>query len=143
MKQYTVGFIFSEDLEKVLLIHKTAPDWQKGKINGIGGKLEEGEELVDCMVRETLEETGVKTEPDNWVYTGAIKGAGDLISTFGYKYSGKLFDAFTFEKEKIEWFPVGKLPENMIMNLTWLIPLTLEKIRENKIIEYKIIYSDF
>ena len=70
MKKYTVGFIFNKDLSKVLLIHKTKPEWQAGRINGIGGKVEDGEEYVDCMVREAEEETGIKSKSKDWVSTG-------------------------------------------------------------------------
>src|SRR5258708_364006 len=37
---YVCGFMMSYDLMQFLLIRKTHPDWQKGKLNGIGGKIE-------------------------------------------------------------------------------------------------------
>lgn len=58
MIEYVVGFLFSPDLEKVVLIRKTHPDWQKGLLNGPGGKVEDGETPYDAMVREFKEETG-------------------------------------------------------------------------------------
>lgn len=143
MKKYTVGFIFNKDLSKVLLIHKTKPEWQAGRINGIGGKVEDGEEYVDCMVREAEEETGIKSKSKDWVSTGVIEGKDAVIATFGYQYEGELFDAFVYEKEKIEWFSVQEIPDNVIMNLNWLIPLTIEKIRDAKILDFKVTYSDF
>lgn len=63
---YTVGFMFSEDLRTVLLISKERPAWQKGKLNGIGGKVNIGESPVQAMVREFKEETGLVTTKDDW-----------------------------------------------------------------------------
>ena len=62
VKTYTVGFIFDSTLEEVALMEKTHPEWQKGKLNGIGGKVEDGEIVISCMIREAEEETGLKTK---------------------------------------------------------------------------------
>jgi len=42
-KTYVAGFMFSPDLENVVLIEKQKPEWQKGKYNAVGGKIEDGE----------------------------------------------------------------------------------------------------
>ena len=55
--RYVLGFVFSLDASRVLLIWKNRPEWQKGKLNGIGGKIEEGELPIDAMKREFSEET--------------------------------------------------------------------------------------
>ena len=56
--EYTVCFLFSPDLSKVLLVRKNATDFA-GKLNGVGGDLEKGEMAYHCAEREVLEETGV------------------------------------------------------------------------------------
>ena len=40
---YVLGFAFSKSGQMVLLIWKNKPEWQRGKMNGIGGKIELGE----------------------------------------------------------------------------------------------------
>lgn len=45
---YTIGFITCG--EKVLLMQKNRPAWQKGKFNGIGGKINKGESPLNCIV---------------------------------------------------------------------------------------------
>lgn len=57
----TLGFVLSEDGERVLLVHRIgrSGDYQLGKFNGLGGKLEPGEDVVACMTREIAEEAGI------------------------------------------------------------------------------------
>lgn len=49
---------------KTLMIHrvKKEDDMHKGKWNGLGGKLEEGETPEECVIREVKEEAGLKIE---------------------------------------------------------------------------------
>ncbi len=46
-KHYVVTFLFTPDLQKVWLIEKQKPEWQKGCLNGIGGKIEDYEAPKD------------------------------------------------------------------------------------------------
>ena len=128
MKKYTVGFIFNEPMDKVLLIHKLAPEWQIGKINGLGGKVEEGEANITCIVREIKEESGLITEPEDWNLVCIMHSPVFTIDCFAYVYKGDMDDAKSMEAEQIEWFDVNKLPENIIENLSWLIPMSIDKI---------------
>src|SRR5882672_6915589 len=78
---YVCGFMMSYDLMQFLLIRKTHPEWQKGKLNGIGGKIERKEVLTsndagweswlmetpfEAMIREFHEETGITTTRNRW-----------------------------------------------------------------------------
>jgi len=69
MKEYVVGFIFDEFKERVLLILKERPEWQKGKYNGIGGLIEEKETGKMAMTRECKEECGLYIEDWDHVLT--------------------------------------------------------------------------
>lgn len=72
-KEYVLGYIFSEDMEDVLLIRKERPYWQKGMLNGIGGKIEKEEMPREAIKREMLEEAGIETTDDIWTKCGKIK----------------------------------------------------------------------
>ena len=53
---------YIEKDNKYLMLHRTKKknDINKDKWLGIGGKLEEGESPEECIVREVMEETGLK-----------------------------------------------------------------------------------
>jgi ADP-ribose pyrophosphatase len=57
----TLGYILSPDRENVLLVHRIARrhDDQLGKYNGLGGKMDRGEDIASCMIREIREESGL------------------------------------------------------------------------------------
>lgn len=77
MKRYTLGFIFNKELSHVLLIKKQRSTWQKGKYNGIGGHIEEGEEPYECFIREVQEESGIELTKKEVECVGIIENNGD------------------------------------------------------------------
>jgi 8-oxo-dGTP diphosphatase len=60
----TLGYVLSPDRGEVLMIHRNArpDDLHLGKYNGLGGKMEPGEDIATCMRREILEEAGITCE---------------------------------------------------------------------------------
>lgn len=132
MKEESVlGFIFDPTLQKVLLIKKNRPEWQRGKYNGIGGKVESGEIAIEAMTRETVEETGLQVSNESWVLV-AMSSSNDWdLTMYAAVYTDAMQDAKTVTDEAVEWVPIHDLPETVISNLTWKIPLCLDKLRTN------------
>lgn len=60
----TLGYILSPDGRQVLLVHRNRRpgDPHLGKYNGLGGKLDRGEDVVACLRREIREEAGLECE---------------------------------------------------------------------------------
>ncbi len=120
----TLGFIFSPDFKRVLLIHKNRPANQAGKVNGIGGKCEGDEAFIDCMSREVREETGLNIPNQKWTFVGDITAPHWEINIFATSID-KTATPTSVTDEQIKWYPVNNLPPECISNLTWLIPLSL------------------
>lgn len=56
---YVLVFAFDWTREKVLLIKKSKPEFQAGLLNGVGGKIQQGEIPEQAAIREFKEETGL------------------------------------------------------------------------------------
>lgn len=70
--EYVLGFAFTPSKGGVLLIRRARPTWQAGKLNGVGGKIEETDWCIeDAMTREFLEETGITTQESQWQLFGS------------------------------------------------------------------------
>ncbi len=124
----TLGFIFSKDLHDVLLIRKQHPEWQAGKINGLGGKCFAEEPATACMSREVMEESCLSISADRWTHVTQLLWNEWQVDVFATKYEGSLRDAETMTDEEVEWFSVTELPAQVISNLQWLIPLAIDQL---------------
>lgn len=132
---YVLGFMFNEEKEKVLLIRKNRPDFQKEKLNGIGGKIENSvrvsgnispdlpESPLQAMVREFYEETGFYW--DSWEKVCDVMGEDWHIEVF--KAFGDINKARTVTDEEVCIVDINNLPKNIMSNLSWLIPMALQK----------------
>lgn len=74
MTRYALGFLFHDSFQEVLLIRKNKPDWQAGKLNGIGGHIDHDETATDCMNREFKEEVAYDGPPFIWKEFALLNG---------------------------------------------------------------------
>ena len=131
---YVLGFAFSENAGSVLLVRKLRPEWQKGLLNGIGGKIEENEDItsLDAMRRECKEETGLSLP---WMRKGLMQGRCSAVEGYtaddGLRFQVYIFYAFSqdiFNFEQIEdeilgvYDPLLLRHPDVVENLTFLIP---------------------
>lgn len=108
----TLGYILSPDGQKTLLVHrnKRQSDQHLGKFNGLGGKMEPGEDIYTCLVREIEEEANIKCE--NVILRGTINWTGfgpNGEDWFGFIYLIKSFTGTpksTNEEGDLVWVPV-------------------------------------
>jgi 8-oxo-dGTP diphosphatase len=93
----TLGYVLSPDRRRVLLVHRTKRpgDAHLGKYNGLGGKVEVDEDVVECLKREIREEAGIECEAVRLRGTVSWPGFG----THGEDWFGFIFviDRFTGE----------------------------------------------
>jgi 8-oxo-dGTP diphosphatase len=142
MTEYVVGFLienqkgYNYNVPMVALIKKTKPEWQKGFLNGIGGKIEAGEEPLIAMIREFQEETGASVL--EW------RRFADLILNDGKVYCYVAFQdgvkIKTITEEIVAYYPVSgvlKMLLQTIPNLPWLLGMALDADKVFATINYK------
>lgn len=131
MKSYVLGFAFNADHDYVVLIRKNKPEWQKGNLNGVGGKIEPEETPPAAMAREFKEETGLITDSTDWKEVGKMSGEGWECFVFTMT-DDSLMEAKTMEDEEVSVFPVQEIIEgkyDMISNVPFLIELCRDNTR--------------
>lgn len=125
MTEYVLGFLFNADRTEVLLIQKNRPDWQAGRLNGVGGHVEPGDTTPHAAMRREFEEAA---------------GVADVAWELFYELSGddwacdvfRAFDDRAFRAaesrtdELVSRWPLAQLPEFVLPNLRWLIPRALD-----------------
>lgn len=136
MRKYVVGFMFADRTSafsrRVALITKARPDWQRGRLNGVGGKIEEGETAPRAMVREFFEEAHVATREDDWHNFAVVHGVDWVVYYFRADAQFPFFLTGNCE-EPVLFYPIDergqlttpiKLP--IVEHLSWTIPLALD-----------------
>jgi len=116
--KYTVGLIFDQDCKNILLLRKNKPSWMIGRLNGIGGKVEGNETALECMIRESKEETTIQDE--NWQFIGDVCGPDFLVSWFaiyGQDFSKidartdeRLINVYVAEMFEADWMTLDIMP---------------------------------
>ena len=110
-----LGFILSPDRRSVLMVHRTyrQDDENLGKYNGIGGKLERGEDVASGMRREIREETGL--EVASMTLRGTLCWADFGPKREDWLAFVFLIDAFSGEPQRdneegtLHWIPLAEL----------------------------------
>ena len=113
----TLGYVLSADARQVLMVHRNArgDDQHLGKYNGLGGKLEPDEDVVEGMRREIREEAGIEC------LDMRLRGT---ISWPGFGKAGEDWLGFVFVIDRWSGTPLTSNPEG---TLEWV---PVEKILE-------------
>lgn len=122
---YVLALLFTADRRHVVLVRKTRPAWQAGRVNALGGKImPDAETPVAGARREVLEEAGVDVGTweeflvwDDPVYRMHALRAFDAAAE----------RAHTAEDQEVFLADASALPPNVIDNLRWLVPLALDR----------------
>lgn len=142
-QEYVLGFAFNSSLTRVALIQKNRPEWQKGKLNGIGGHVEDGETAIEAMVREFREECGIVTNENDWTNFLTMEGEDFIVHV--YKIVTKdVWAVKTLTDEIIDLYDVRYIKDienvtrlesvyrhgqsfEVISNIPWIIEMALDK----------------
>ena len=135
-KKYVVGFLFDHLLENVVLILKLRPEWQLGKWNGVGGKIESGELPLRAMCREFKEETGMNI--GGWREFCQLTGEGYEVHCF-VAFSTDIGCVESHTDEPVKIHRLAHIPSiQTVPNLKWLIPMALATWNKSEIPLYKV-----
>ncbi len=141
MKIGTLCYVKKDN--KTLMLHriKKENDMHKGKWNGLGGKLENGESPEECVIREVKEESGleIKNPKLKGILTfPAFDGIEDwyVFVFVAYKFEGELIDS---KEGKLEWIDDDKLTE---LNLWEGDKLFLKWLEQDKCFSGKFVYKN-
>lgn len=130
---YVNGFLFNKDASMVVLIQKKTPEWQKDKLNGVGGKIEDGEAPLIAMQREFKEEAG--KEGLDWRHFTTLFHSGHIIHFFMAIDNDDEKGVSSKTEEPVHWYfvedvlrgaGIGNDKLSAIGNLKWLIPLAMD-----------------
>ena len=129
--KYVLGFVFNESLDKIALIRKNRPAWQKGLLNGIGGKIEADELTLDAMTREFEEETSCSIDNYKWFESSHIEFDGGLVYCYATTFHN-LDLLHCDESEEIEIHFLDRLQdEKLAPNLLDHLNIALSKLKSN------------
>lgn len=128
-REWVVGFLYDMKGDRVVLIRKNRPEWQKGRLNGVGGKLEPTDaSLESAMVREFFEETGQTII--SWQHFANLDWEEGVVHFFRSFAAPVIVDGCrTMTDEAVEVHHVhmllapGPLRDGVTPNLLWLVPL--------------------
>jgi 8-oxo-dGTP pyrophosphatase MutT (NUDIX family) len=124
MQKYVLIFPDADADGDVMLIRKAKPEWQKGRLNLVGGKVEPGESFYDAAVREFGEETGldalgfekqgtIRSERSDWVI--------EVFTCWTWRENRIISE----DAEPVEWFRWEDIKDDpaLMDNLRTVIPL--------------------
>ena len=113
--------------EEVLLIRKKR-GLGKGLFNGVGGKVREDESVEEAVVRECVEEVGVK--PLELNFAGLLEFINnDVEKVFVHVFTCRRWKGTPVESDEAEpyWFRIDSLPfDNMWEDDRYWLPLVLQ-----------------
>ncbi len=130
VNRYVVGFGINLEDKEVVLIRKNRPHWQRGFLNGGGGKVELSELSGAAMAREFEEETGFPSYPESWLYVVSLQAPEADIEFFTRRFYGSLRDTVRSTTDEIICIRSVETPDygsgaGIVPNLKWVIPMSV------------------
>lgn len=110
---------------KFLVVRKHRPAWQRGRLNLVGGHVEENEDAFFAATRELHEETGLIGS--DWLQVGAVRGFDFHIDCYTTNVKFEDPKPREGETEEVFWTTFSDIKDNprLMPNLKAMIPMML------------------
>lgn len=131
MRTYCAAYMLSREpaARSGLFVRKNRPGWQAGKLNAIGGSIEEGESPIEAQIREIFEETGLVITPSQCQLMLVLIGPKQAYRVYFFRiYLDEEFmkTAVTKTDEAIEMHIIDSLDlATCVPNLRWMLPMVI------------------
>ena len=126
MRVVTAAII--EHAGKVLIARRSPNSKLAGQWEFPGGKLEEGETLEECLVRELKEELGIETEVGAHFYSGEYAYAHGSFRIEAFKVAWKSGDFDLRAHDRVEWIDPAEFGRFVLLPAD--LPIA-EKLKSN------------
>ncbi len=114
-------YLFLRKGDEILLMRRQSSGYYDGWYSVPAGHVEAGELPLEGLIRETAEEIGIVIDPKDvklvhTMYRTKHDETGDRVDLFflSKKWSGEIRIMEPNKCTGIQWFPIKKLPENMM-----------------------------
>ena len=130
MRQDTLVFLLNDDTQEILLAMKKR-GFGAGKLNGVGGKVGQGESIEAAATREAHEEAGIHIEKKDLLkvaeltfhFAGKPDGDINCHTFFARAWAGEPKES---EEMAPEWFSQSNIPyDKMWVDDKYWLPLVL------------------
>ncbi|NLG81760.1 MAG: 8-oxo-dGTP diphosphatase [Bacilli bacterium] len=146
----TLCLIVNDGQVLMMLRNKKKNDVHLHKYNGLGGKVEKGESMHDCVKREVFEEAGIILTKYQYIGKAIFKNFANSIGKeimycfIGYEYENNIGDCNEGElqwipKEKVLELPLWEGDKYFLMDIIEARPFTIYlHYNGDKVVDYKI-----
>ena len=129
--RYVLGFVFIGNDKILLQLKNRGGEFLNGKLNGLGGKIEQGESALSAMDREYFEETGDDRHMDWHMFSTIFYKNGVELNVFTSNVNDGFYDKIEWSShdsnaEKLFIFELKDIDWNLcVSNLEHMIKLIL------------------
>ena len=137
--QYSLGYVFNEELNKVFLLAINKPGkLGDGLINGVGGKVDSTEMPLESMIREFQEETGQLIT--HWNKLGVYTGDDYIVHTYVSMVKEAYLKEYSGSEGIVRWYDLVEVHylTNLSSNVETSIQFALAKFKGKPNVEFQI-----
>jgi 8-oxo-dGTP diphosphatase len=103
---------------RVLLLRRFNTGYEDGSYSVVAGHLDGGEPVKQAMIREAREEVAITIAPEDMDVVGVMhrRSEDERIDWFlaASAWSGEVINAESHKCDRLDWFPLDALPDNVI-----------------------------